>query len=110
MKVYMYSFLFSPLYLIRQGGCCNQMIVLAFWLNSSCLPITETPQSTTTCYSYRSKRKRALNQCLILIAGKCFYYLFPLCSLSKNDIHNLSMLSSSLIMSSGSNISLFVGL
>ena len=57
MKVYMYRFLFSPLYLIRQGGRCNQMIVFAFWFNSSCFPIAETPQSTTC---YRSERKREI--------------------------------------------------
>lgn len=103
MKVYMYSFLFSPLYLIRQGGCCNQMIVFAFWLNSSCLPITETPRSTTTCYW--SKRKRDLNQCYYLLQASAFTICFHSFSLSKNDIHNLSILaSSSLIMSCGSNI------
>ena len=75
MKVYMYSFLFSPLYLIRQGGCCNQMIVFAFWLNPSCLPITETPQSTTCL---QEQKKEGFKSMLLLIAGKCFYYLFPL--------------------------------
>lgn len=74
MKVYMYSLLFSPLYLIRQGGCCNQMIVFAFWLNLSCLPITDSPINNML----QEQNKEGFKSMLLLIAGKCFYYLFPL--------------------------------
>lgn len=75
MKVYMYSLLFSPLYLIRQGGCCNQMIVFAFWLNLSCLPITDSPINNNML---QEQNKEGFKSMLLLIAGKCFYYLFPL--------------------------------